>query len=137
IAPTDGALATGVNGAVVVTVAGVLNIQSSAPSKQLAISGIASRYHAIEHVDSVADSLKDVLRRAHAHQIPWLIPRHNRRDVRYDVEHGVFVFADRQPADAVTVESDLKKALEALVSQIQVNASLVYAEYCLTRINQS
>src|SRR6266540_5055333 len=86
--------------------AGVADLDVPVACEQPAVARIAGGQHAVEYVDTVADSLDDVLRRADAHEVTRAIGREPRRDMRLDAPHLLLRLADRQAADRIAVEAD-------------------------------
>jgi len=88
------------------------------------VASIASRHHAIEHVDSPRDPLEQIDRAANPHQVPRLVRGEGRgRDIQ-DAIHFFRRLADAQAADGVAIKTDLDQLLGALASQIGIEPPL-------------
>ena len=55
--------------------AGITQIQLSPACKGISCSSIARRDYAVEHVCTVSNTLKNIFRRSHAHNIFWFAIR--------------------------------------------------------------
>ena len=85
----------------------VLDIDRTEAGESEAVSAVAGRHHAIEHVDAAGDRFEKIGGRADAHQIPRPLGRQRRRRLGDDFEHHLLGFADGEAADSVTGKTDL------------------------------
>ena len=51
----------------------VADVDDTLARKELSVATIASRHHAVEHIDTTRNSLQDIYRSTHAHQVARLI----------------------------------------------------------------
>src|SRR3546814_8914488 len=88
------AMAAWVQRAGIVAIAGIAYLDVPVAGKQPAISRIAGRHDAVEHVDSAADPLDEIFRRTYAHTLAWRLLR---QEGGYVVQHPHEVFFRRTP----------------------------------------
>ena len=99
------------------------------------MTGIAGRHDAVKEVHAAGNGFDDVGRRTHAHQISGAIGRHV-RFYRFDnLIHYLRRLTDRQAADGITGQIQLRNFLHMLNTQIFVGTALINAPQHLTGVN--
>ena len=88
----------------------IAQVDLAEPGERHAVTAIAGRHHAIEHVDAARDRFQHVIGRADAHQIARPILRQDRRDLLDHRQHHRLRLADREAADGITVKADVDQA---------------------------
>ena len=109
------AAAGGVDGRLVGLVAAVAQAQVAKAGEEVAVARIAGGHHAVEHVDALAHAFHQIFRRAHAHQVARLVGRQLVADVAEDALHLGLGLADRQAADGVAGQVQLRQARQRRV----------------------
>src|SRR5579862_6190058 len=123
-----GAVARLVQGSVVSGVPGVAEIDAPGPGHRTAGARGTRRQYAVEHVHAGLDHLEDALDVADTHEVARLVLRHHRRSLVGGGEHRLPVLADREPADRVAVEVELRDLLGRAAAELWVGAALGDAE---------
>ena len=108
----------------IVPVTRIAQFDDAAPGEQPAIAGITRGQHAIEEINAGGNGVDDILRRSDPHQVAWPVGGQLRRGVPENAQHVGFGFTHRQPADRITVETDLPQSLKRFVAQRLVHSSL-------------
>ena len=100
----------------------ILDLDVAIAGKNPAVTRIAGRHHAIEHVDAGFDRENQVFRRADAHQVARLVRRQAVRRVRHDALHFFLGLADADAADGVAgqVERDQRGRDVVAVKNVRV-----------------
>ncbi len=133
---TGGAAAILTEGALVVHVLFVHDLQPALPRENCAVTRVSAGHNAVEQIDPSSYALEDIDWRADAHEIARFIRRHQRLDSVNDVVHDFRRFTDRQSADGVAVEVKFAYSEHVLGTQIVVNAALINAEQHLARVDR-
>src|SRR3989442_8470252 len=113
-----------VDRAIVLRIAGVLDVETSLAREKLTVPCVPRGQHAIEHVDAAGDAFDQVFGRAGAHQIPRPIGRQPPRRVADDGIHDVEGFSNAEAPDGISLEFERDARIDALVPQILEDASL-------------
>src|SRR5262249_58757199 len=115
----------------IVCVARVGEVDRAAPREGHAVTSVARRQNAIEHVNTARHRLDEIMRRADTHQITRaLIGKHWRR-FGDDPEHHLLRFADGKAADRVAVKIHAGKFAGTFDAQREVVATLYDTKQCI------
>ena len=113
-----------INRTLVEFVFGVFDFQIAKTGKQPAVTRIAGRHDAVEHIHAVCHAVYQVFRRADAHQIMWLVFRQDRADGAQHTVHFGLRFANRQAADGQAGEVEFFQTFQRLFAQIFIHRAL-------------
>ena len=105
------------------------------PREKIAVPRVPGGHHAVEEVHAAMHTLKNVLRRTDAHQVPRLVLRHVRLHRLDDPVHFFRFLPDRKPADRVAGAVDFADLFHVPDAQILIGAALVDPEEHLLRID--
>src|ERR1044072_1392643 len=130
-----GTAASLVHRPLVAAVASVLDADFASTRKERPVARVARGHHAIEHINSAGDSVDYVFGRADSHQVSRLVFGKPGRDVGDHIKHCALFFADRQPADCVSVKADLKQPFKTALAKVWKDASLIDSKQGLRRID--
>src|SRR6185312_10677436 len=108
--------------------AGVTQIDLACPGEGHAVTAVASRHHAIEHIDAARNGFQYVFRRAYAHQIARTVGRQDRHDLLDHRKHHRLWFTDRKAADRIAVKADIDQSASAGAAQFTIVTALNDAE---------
>src|SRR5262245_57473926 len=118
------ALACRIEGALIVRVSRVTDVQASLAREELAVAGIPGGHDAVEHVDAPCNRLDNVQWCSRAHEVPGLVDGQAGRRRRGDLVHHLIGLADAQAPDGVALEPQVDGPLRTLISQRLVHSSL-------------
>ena len=116
--------AVGVNRAEVILPLLVLHVHNAFRGKNHAVSPIACRHHAVEHIHAARDALQDVGRRAYAHQVTRPVFRQDGVDQLDHLIHFLGRLAHSQSADGVAFGILRGDVFRRLLSQVTIDATL-------------
>ena len=136
IAAAGRTVAVGVNGAVVVKIFAVVQVQKADRGEQVPVPRVARRHHAVEEIHPALDRLEDVHRRAHPHQVARSVGGHKRLDRLDDPVHLLRALADGQTPDGVAVQIQFGDLLHILDADVPVDAALIDAEQHLPAVER-
>ena len=91
----------------IVLVVRVLDADVAVACKQVAVTRVARRHDAVEHIDTATYPFHQIFRLPDAHQVSWFIGRDLRADVLQNTVHVFLRLADRQTADSVAIKANL------------------------------
>src|SRR5262249_10515816 len=106
----------------------VAQIDRAEPGERDTVPPVACRHHAVEHVDATLDGFKNILWRAHAHEIARPAAGQMRDDFLDHRKHHRLRLAASKPADRIAVKTDLDQAACAYAAQVRDIAALGNAE---------
>ena len=89
-----------------------------------AVSAIARRHDAVEHIDAARDAKHEVERFADAHQIARLVRGQSIRGRLEGADHLLRGFADREAAQSITGEIQLRQRLGTADAQGDIGPAL-------------
>ena len=112
-------------------VAGSLVAEHAFACEEHAVTGIARRHHAVEHVDTATDQFQQVPRRSDAHHIARVVCRQVVRAEVGDFVHCFGRFTDGKTAHGVAIRAEFCDAFDGLLAQVRVHAALDNAEELL------
>lgn len=116
--------ASRVDGAMVITMAGVAQFEVAKAREQRAVASIARGHDAIEHIHAASHAIDQVLGRAHAHQVARLVRGQTMWGVGHDVAHQFFGFTHGDAAHGITWEVHLNKRGQRFFAQVFEHAAL-------------
>ena len=128
------AIALGVDGALVLFVFQVLDVDDAAPGIQVAVAGVAAGHDAVEQVHPAPDALDDIAGGAYPHQIADLVLWHKGLHRADHPVHLLCRLSHRQPADGVAVQVQSGDALHVLDAQVIKGTTLIDAKQQLVGI---
>ena len=135
VALAGGAVAGQADGAGILHVLLVEEVDLTLPGEEVAVAGVAGGHDAVEEVHAHVDGLQDVAGCPHAHEVAGLILGHMRLHGVDDAVHLLGGFTDRQAADGVALAGDLGDLVHMLDTEILVGTALVDAEEHLVAVN--
>ena len=97
-----------------------------------AVSCYARRKYAVKHVNAVHDAFEEIIGRADAHQIAWLVFGQKMHGESEHLVHEFLRLADAQTSDGIAGKIKLCEIGHALFAQILIHAALHDAEEPLT-----
>src|ERR1043166_6851291 len=109
----------------------VLDVQLATRGERLTGPPVARRQNAIKHIDAARDRFDQIFGRADAHQITRRLVRHPRRNLVDYFKHHRLLFTDAQPANRITVKTDLDCLFQTATPQIEVTRALNNANQSL------
>ena len=123
-----------VQGGLVQGILGVEQIAHPLAGEGVAVAGVAGGHHAVEQVHAPPDRLQNIHRRAHAHEIAYLVLGHMGLNGLDDLVHHLRGLAHRQASNAIAVQVHLRDLAHMLHPQVREGAALVDAEQQLLGI---
>src|SRR5207302_1421897 len=103
---------------------GVLEIEPSAPREGAARARRARRQNAVEHVDTAVDHFQDARGIADPHEVPRPVEREELRRPGGRLEHQRPFLADRQTAERVPVELELRDRGDRRAPKLRIGGAL-------------
>ena len=114
----------GIERTVVACEASIPQVDATSARQHGAVTGQASRQHAVEHIDAEVHRLHQTDGVTEAHEVPRTVSGKLVGRCRESRDHLLAGLAHRQPADGIPVEVELHGASSALDPQLRVCAAL-------------
>src|SRR5262245_5638453 len=100
-----------IKGTFIGAILGVLDHYTPGRGKKKAIAGVACREDAVEHVNTSAHTLEQVVWFANPHEIAWLVRRQLDCRMRGEIVHDIPWFANAQAADGIAIKATIEQCL--------------------------
>ena len=85
----------------------VADFHHAVGDEQVAVTRVARRHDAVEHIDTATYPFHQIFRLPDAHQVSWFIGRDLRADVLQNTVHVFLRLTNRQTADSVAIKANL------------------------------
>ena len=107
----------------------ITHVHSSLISEQHRITSVTSRHNTIEHIDTSFDSLEDVLRRTHTHQVARTVLRQNLVNYLYHLVHHLSGLPNSQTTyrgttSIVQLAQRINDMLSSILTQVFIGTAL-------------
>src|ERR1700730_6155334 len=128
VTAANAARATRIDGPLILRVTRVLDQHPAFTGVQAGVARSPRREHAIHHVDSERDVIRDLFRAAHAHEIPRAVSGQERGDFCGHFTRRFMRFTDGQAADRIAGKIEIEKLPGAFAAEIAEGCALYDAE---------
>ena len=112
-------------------------MQNSIPCENRTMPCISAGHNTVKHIYTASNTLNDIRRRAHTHQISGLIHGHIRFHLLNDMIHDFGRLSDCQSPDCITIQPKLCNLLHMRYTNRIICAALIDAKQHLLRIDGS